>query len=1171
MLKLLISLSLLVITTCTIYNVTPDDTTCHHCHNLQHYLLNTTKYFTSNTQLLFLPGLHHLHTNLIIQNVHNISLIGSTTNGTTPDTVIQCDSSVGIVMNNITSLVIKNVVIKSCTAGYDQHSVSNIALLITWCSFIKLHLIEIRHTNISSFKGINIFGDSSLVYITCDTLSLYYDKTSLDINNQSTVVIDHFHTIIQRKMICILLSKSEHCTNKLTLQVMNTRISSVSDFLVANFFRVFNRDKILITNCQTYDRTLDKHSTTTAFKFIGIHLSVHFNNCVFSSLFSTKVAISTMRAFHIEINHCEFYGYGATNGLLPIIDIYTCEHVIIKNSNFHHLITSQLINIEVSDKYINNAMVIIQNTTFSDNNITLYSLICITNATLILIGPVKFKRNIFDIEWWKNALEYQTVIELHNSKISAQGYIEFFNNRMKSIIYHICIKELDCFYFSIFGSTIINITSNTISTYFIAEFEQTSSPKFNYPVCYFQYYHTKDQHIIVDNNKYKRFIVYFDDVLISDNAFDYKFHVTHCYWLPQSAFIGIIPINVNKKMVKYTNNSNWLPRLNQNKTLCYCKTEKDFDCYREELGILYPGQTLALPVYLVYNFTFKVEVIAEIDTNYTHFTPCTVYNAKQHKQLVGSGCNKLQYTIAFPTDNWCEIFLKLPHIIPLEYSTFYIQQLPCPLGFIKLNGICQCYPSFKLFGITNCDINTQTILRPENTWISAVNNNSYYISKHCPFHYCLQYPSHFNLSTPDSQCQFNRSGLLCGHCQHGLSTVFGSSYCKQCSSLYLTLIIPIGIAGLLLVLLLFLLNLTVTDGSINAFIFYVNIISINSTVFFPYQHTVSPAYIFISLANLDLGIQTCFYNGMDDYAKMWLQLTFPFYLIFLATLLIITSRYSTTIQRLTANRALPVLATLFLLSYTKILRTVSSVLFFYSSITHLPSQHTTQVWSVDANIPLFGVKFTMLFIVCLGLFLLLIPFNIILLFTRTLSRFNVINKFKPLLDAYQGPYKIKFYYWTGLQLVIRVAFFGMSSLDVNINLTAVVVMLSLFEGAQIICKPFKNKFKNYQELFLIINLLLLYTFTLSSQGDVNMIAINIMIAMAVLHFSLIIMYHIITYMCGGVISERLQSGINVCIRAIKLKQKSETEHFNLLNHNIPDVTYNYQEYREPVIGSDYHN
>ena len=98
MFSLLLLSSLLHITSCTVYTVTPDDhyypnTTCHHCHNLQHYLLNITKYFTSNTQLLFLPGLHHLHTDLIIQNVHNISLIGSTANSTTLDTVIQCNSS----------------------------------------------------------------------------------------------------------------------------------------------------------------------------------------------------------------------------------------------------------------------------------------------------------------------------------------------------------------------------------------------------------------------------------------------------------------------------------------------------------------------------------------------------------------------------------------------------------------------------------------------------------------------------------------------------------------------------------------------------------------------------------------------------------------------------------------------------------------------------------------------------------------------------------------------------------------------------------------------------------------------------------------------------------------------------------------------------------------------
>ena len=259
--------------------------------------------------------------------------------------------------------------------------------------------------------------------------------------------------------------------------------------------------------------------------------------------------------------------------------------------------------------------------------------------------------------------------------------------------------------------------------------------------------------------------------------------------------------------------------------------------------------------------------------------------------------------------------------------------------------------------------------------------------------------------------------MLCGHCQQGLSTVFGYYHCQHCSNVYLLLVIPIAVAGLVLVLLLFILNLTVTDGDINGFILFVNIISINNHVFFPQYHQdlmITFWYAYISLANLDLGIPTCFYNGMDDYAKMWLQLVFPAYLILIATLLIIASRHSTKVQRITARRALPVLATLFLLSYTKILRTVSSVLFYYSTITHLPSGHTTLVWAVDANIPLFGLKYTTLFVVCLILFIILLPFNAILCFTKTAMRLQLVNHFKPLIDAYQGPHKYKYYYWTGL-------------------------------------------------------------------------------------------------------------------------------------------------------------
>ena len=358
-----------------------------------------------------------------------------------------------------------------------------------------------------------------------------------------------------------------------------------------------------------------------------------------------------------------------------------------------------------------------------------------------------------------------------------------------------------------------------------------------------------------------------------------------------------------------------------------------------------------------------------------------------------------------------------------------------------------------------------------------------------------------------------------------------------------------------------------------------NIISINFSIFFPQTNVFTPQYAFISLANLDLGIQTCFYNGMDDYAKMWLQLAFPFYLIFIATLIIITSRYSTTIQRITARRALPVLATLFLLSYTKILRIVSSILFSYTTITHLPSKHTTLVWSVDSTVPLLGVRFIVLFIMCLIFFLILVPFNIILLFARKLSSFRFVNKFKPLLDAYQGPYKLSYYNYTGIQLLIRVIFFALSSLERNVNLVLGTIILSFIIGIQGIISPLINKVKNFQEILYIINLQILYVIALYDHQEISFIAFCILFSIAGFQFVLILIYHTITYSCSNKFKTKVHLSIATLSGRIcrwKLLNTSyyqeqlvnnELQNFNTRNE-IPEAV-NYHRFQESLLNEDY--
>ena len=498
------------------------------------------------------------------------------------------------------------------------------------------------------------------------------------------------------------------------------------------------------------------------------------------------------------------------------------------------------------------------------------------------------------------------------------------------------------------------------------------------------------------------------------------------------------------------------------------------------------------------------------------------------------------------------------------------------ISYYTQEGYCWCDPILSSYipSLTHCNIDDQTIPRPANSWISAhtVNNShSYHVSLHCPFDYCLPHSSHLNLSTPDSQCQFNRSGLLCGQCQQGLSAVFGSSQCQQCSNVYLLIIILIGIAGVILVLLLFILNLTVTNGDINAFLLYVNIISINSSIFIQNNGPGKAIHTFISLANLDLGITTCFYNGMDNYAKAWLQLMFPAYLILIATSLIIASRYSGRIQRLTARRALPVLATLFLLSYTKVLLLVSSVLFFYSTTTHLPSNKTTVLWLVDPNVPVFGAKFTILFTVCFILFLVLILFNMILIFTRTIARFKIINYFKPLLDAYQGPYKIKFYYWTGLQLLIRAIFFGLSALDKSLNVMLSILLLGKLLWLNEKLSPYKRKGNALMEKLFLLNLFVMFIINISQYDTVNNIMISVLISLAMLQLLCIVILHFKTLLIETFPKYEIMFDFNrVSLQVSKyfrnFKGRKGLRHDLELTNPVPEKTYNYEEFQEPLVG-----
>ena len=134
-------------------------------------------------------------------------------------------------------------------------------------------------------------------------------------------------------------------------------------------------------------------------------------------------------------------------------------------------------------------------------------------------------------------------------------------------------------------------------------------------------------------------------------------------------------------------------------------------------------------------------------------------------------------------------------------------------------------------------------------------------------------------------------------------------------------------------------NLTVSTGTLNGIIFYANIVRANHAVFFPLGKSgfSSLLSVFIAWLNLDLGVEVCLFRGMDAYIRTWLQFLFPIYIWVLVGFMICSSRYSTTIARLSGSNTVSVLATLdlFLLSYAKLLQTIIAAV----SFTTLTDRH----------------------------------------------------------------------------------------------------------------------------------------------------------------------------------------------------------------------------------------
>ena len=314
--------------------------------------------------------------------------------------------------------------------------------------------------------------------------------------------------------------------------------------------------------------------------------------------------------------------------------------------------------------------------------------------------------------------------------------------------------------------------------------------------------------------------------------------------------------------------------------------------------------------------------------------------------------------------------------------------MECPIGFTqdKISGQCRCEQFLDSSNVQcNVSLTPFKFLRSGNSWFSYINNTQCITgTTSCPFDYCNQSNVSFDIMAPDRQCVANRAGILCGQCQSHLSIMLGSNHCGTCSNWYLFLLPVFALAGIVLVAVLMFLNLSVSVGTINGLLFYVNMMKLNEVFFFP-NGSVPVVSQFISWLNLDLGIEVCLFDGLDGYWNTWLQFAFPAYLFLLMGGIIVGCRYSVWLCRLCGSHAVPALATLFLMSYTKILLTVTNAL----SLSQLPCNDSIlTVWSVDGNIEYGSGKHLVLVLISCGVLVVGLAYPVLVLCAPLLERYS---------------------------------------------------------------------------------------------------------------------------------------------------------------------------------------
>ena len=1130
-------------------NVSLNDN-CVECQPLM-WFVNRTHTIPSNSTIIFLPGEHNLNSNknqtiISFFNKDNLTLkgIGSTKK---PSTVLCSGGQSGFLFRNSSNITVSNLRFQDCGANmtdsfsscvfFDYSYHVNMSLVfIRGCKGFGLFMnnvcgrITIKYSQFSKSKDGNaVFRFKHCREATPTYTPLYVYRSQFLDGESKTQNATGINLIILRRNVTVWLRKLKLKNNRGRIGgnvaimfldfAQNTSSVAIEDCHIQEGYTRSAGGGMIMKFEKTWQSDLENCSKQKSYKTV-----LKVTNTIFSGNTAEKAGGGVLVTYHerpgtgctirqVEFSKCNFTSNNAGRGGAIEISKHNIPIYMVHNA--------PQFSVTLKDCLIENNSIIPKGDQTEEEGI-----VEVFSVENFVISNSKFMNN------------NGTALMLASSGVQFQKETLFINNKAE---YGGAIKLCDTSVMYFDNYTRVKFLSNTAHGAGGAIYAGNQCLR-ETPPCFFQIsFNFSDTPPTI--KEMADDILYFEgnQVGLAGHAI-YGGSVDNCFTDTKLRFNSTSNENfynsqdLFKRIFHFSNRSEISLVTSDPYGVCLCDiTTNITNCTQRELSLaMHAGELFIVYVSAVGQTNGPVPSKILLDSSDKHFK---VEKRNRGDEIYNVFCHALELVI-LPENNVTDVTFKLGVLqdnAVSESSTYYripkltvnVEILPCPFLFeLNETNSCDCPKPLKNEQV-RCDISTRTVIRPDYTkWIGCILNTntttnrcgSVSVSSQCQKDRC-SHNTVLNSTNLSEVCVEGREGRICGKCKSKYSLSLGplkciptEEYCSTWRSLLLVLVFLL--AGILLVCFISILNLTIAEGTINGLLFYANCIHANQELYY-LSHGVNSFFrVFISWLNLDFGFQACFYSGMTAYQKIWLEFGFLFYIFLLGALIVCLSRTFIWFTRLTGRNMVPVLATITMIAYPKLVRNSIKVWHCHNDKYWSSDNSTPWIWHSDETVDCFAWKHIILFVLSILLFGVAFLYTLCLLFIQCLQRgsswcvLRWVNKLRPFFDANTGPCRDHYCFWPGFLLFARLLLYFSTSWGSKSNKSLVLLGICVLTFFLACVSPhgvYKKWPLNLLEFSFFLNLAVAtapvaanYHHHLSGQ---------ISMAVAIFNFLLILIYH----------------------------------------------------------------